>query len=326
MRISLGALARTHKGTVSLGHVLNLPRAFAFHALKASPSKTPVLVEFRAPFTSTSTDEAEDRLNQLVQTLRNMHTSSTNDEPSKTTPTNYVNFSILKCLGWIRPDTERLGLLFECPQVSQQRPLSLAERIAIDRNLKKSIPALGIRFDIAYGLAKVIADLVTIGWVHKEIRSANLLFFDSKAPRHFFLTGFTYSRANHFAQDASALPEQNMSHRYYQPQFYLDQMALLERGIPGNEKITSAVDIYALGVIMIELAFWDRAEELQKELYAGFKETGWERYLDGLPSRMGEIYAGVVRNCIKLGDWVEDEDKEREFIAGVLQELGRLKA
>jgi hypothetical protein len=324
--ISLGPAARNHKGAVSLGYVINLERAFGAYVPKDATSQTAVLVEFRESFTSTENEDAEHRLNHLVKTLRDMHESSSNEEPSKTTPTRSVNFSILKCLGWMRPEKTRMGLLFECPSAKNGRPLPLDERMGIDRRSRKNVPALGIRFDIAYGLAKVIADLVTIGWVHKEIRSANLIFFDPKAPRHFFLTGFAYSRANHFAQETSALPSHKSAYRWYRPQSYLDQLAQLDAGMPGNSRITSAVDVYALGVIMIELAFWDTADELQKDLYKTYNETGWNRYLERLEGRMGEIYTAVARGCLKLGDWAEDDENEQGFIAKALQELGRLKA
>ena len=346
MKHSLGKAARTHVGKVSLGKVVGLEKAFGMLSITPNIPHEPVLVEWRDGFKShSSAAECEERLDHLVTTLQCMYQSSTSQPPPESAAPRSVDFAIMKCIGWTTPqdDFDQLSLIYACPKNGSPRPITLREWICRDRGKAKGPPALGIRFDLAYSLAQAVSSMVTIGWVHNGLRSDNICFFGDEwtIQRRFFLTGFTYARPDNVLKDISRLPNHNQTYQLYRPpQFALQKASLTEERRPGkvdregsdseiSPRITSAFDIYALGIILLELGYWWTIEGLKdsKTFEDFYGDRGHlAELIVGLSSRMGDIYTGVVRKCLGLEHQVDGGEDEYDVMARVLQALGRCKA
>ena len=90
-------------------------------------------------------------------------------------------FKVLTCLGYFE-DTDRFGIVYEKPSFAdqQQDPVSLSELLA-DEGVDR-MPDLGDRFRLAYALASVINEFHSMGWLHKNINSSNILFSGTLRP------------------------------------------------------------------------------------------------------------------------------------------------
>lgn len=172
-------------------------RAFAMLHNKVEP--TPVMVEWRDDFQSEGNPKQfEHRLDYLFLTLRKMAGNVRHEERSISNRT-FGELSLLPCLGWATTSSEfeRIDLVFDLtqPRRTPGLPLSiptapttlpsvvsLRQLITRDRDQKvrkPNPPALGDWFGLAYALAINLGNLPTVGRVHKEFRSHNVLFLDS---------------------------------------------------------------------------------------------------------------------------------------------------
>ena len=88
---------------------------------------------------------------------------------------------VLRCLGYFhRPETQSFGLVYPYPDAAsaQLSPVTL----------KKSIlrlggrPMLGQIFELAYSLAYTLLIFHKVGWLHKQVSSYNVIFFDMDLP------------------------------------------------------------------------------------------------------------------------------------------------
>lgn len=345
---SLPNPARLPPGPISLAQVLPLNRAVGLLRVHdANP--VPVLVEWRDNFlTHTTPTESEARLDRLVSMLSAMHeaSSSTSTAASFASAPRSVDLSTLRPLGWVT-SSSRLGLIFSFPHSTSPRPTSLRSKILLDRKRKDATPpALGLRFDLAYALAKALADLLTVGWIHKALRSDNVLFFDDAAVARlgrFYLVGFTFARPGDVdTKDLSRLPVRESSWALYRPPRHVMEKAGVTaegdkvvgdsvegEGEEPRSRITAAFDIYALGIILLEMGLWQTIDtlkgQMKREEFNGPRGV-LSQMVDTLSYRMGDIYAGVVRRCLSLEDLMTEDVDEIEFMAQVLEGLGRCVA
>src|SRR5690348_12244673 len=82
---------------------------------------------------------------------------------------------LLQCLGvFEEPEKSRYGLLHKVP--SRAHP-SLGPKTLLSYMSSKWKPSLTDRFDLARKLAHSVAELHSEGWLHKNFRSENILFF-----------------------------------------------------------------------------------------------------------------------------------------------------
>jgi hypothetical protein len=77
---------------------------------------------------------------------------------------------------------KRIGFAFELPtslMAVNLVPTSLTIKLAS----KKDKPSLGVRVKLAHALAESLGLLHSVGWVHKSLRSENILFFPNPGPQ-----------------------------------------------------------------------------------------------------------------------------------------------
>ncbi len=187
----------------------------------------------------------------------------------------------------------------------ESTPASLHDLIN-PTNARRHNLALTYRFYIAYAIAKSLAAFHADEWVHKSLSSSAIMFFYSESGNLDFtspyLTSFEYSRAT--TTDTTWTydddPEKNL---YRHP----------DRQRPPSISFNKLHDLWALGVILLEIGLWETAASIQ---HTGVVKRALsipvdphvlrEIYLDrvnhDLAHNMGSAYALAVKTCL-LGDF-----------------------
>jgi hypothetical protein len=173
-----------------------------------------------------------------------------------------------------------------------------------------------------------------------------VLFFDDAAVARlgrFYLVGFTFARpGDPDTKDLSRLPVLERSWALYRPpEHVMERVGVTAEGdrevatVSEREeqsprsRITAAFDIYALGIILLELGLWQTIDTLKGQMKMGEfngPRGALSQMVETLTYRMGDIYTGVVRRCLSLEDLVTEEMDEVEFMAQVIEGLGRCVA
>lgn len=262
------------------------------------PDPVPVLIEWKVISSSLSKSD-QDTLSERIQDLAQLlHTEGKPDE-----------LHTLDCVGIVEIQGSdgqdlQLGLLFRMPQKS--KVFTLADLLA--DGLPVSLTA---KFVLAKVLAKALLFLHLASWMHKGIRSDNILFFADQVTEvdlaQPYLAGFEYSRLNTpdaYTQNVDNNFENNL---YRHPE---------HQGVPSVESpstkanprkhFTFGADYYSLGVVLLELGHWKSALAMTKdEGIDGAFEMATEgrdiflKNLAGLQNKMGDAYTNIVSRCIK---------------------------
>ena len=257
---------------------------------------------------------------------------------------NIGTFLIPRCLGFYdyRGDAARsshrpmFGLVYAKPALTPPTsdPKSLSQLFA-----SMPCPSLSSRAALAHELADSVLYLHAVRWLHKGIRSDGVVFcasgdastaIDTRSP---YLTGFEYARPDTHDGASTKLPPDSRSEIYVHP-FY--------QGANAVGTFRRSFDIYALGLVLLEIAHWaplcevmaaefkdsaapsrDEAERVRARLLA---EGGYMERLRGL---VGDRYAEAVRSCVQGLCNVEDEGLlavsarlQRDFTERVVENLG----
>ncbi|KAJ8112113.1 hypothetical protein OPT61_g5444 [Boeremia exigua] len=182
--------------------------------------------------------------------------------------------------------------------------------------------SLGRRFEIATVMAQAVLQLHTAGWLHKSLRTNNIIFL---APEHAksadflqrspYLIGFEYARSDTATAAAfTQLPDtEPINDLYRHPQ---------ARGVR-RESYRKQFDVYALGCILLEIGMWKAlpkivAEFLDAGLLKGIQAViddnmGYdvpslldigqqEELLQQLRHSAGDAYAGAYIEAV-LMEW-----------------------
>ncbi|KAF2191976.1 hypothetical protein K469DRAFT_696045 [Zopfia rhizophila CBS 207.26] len=186
---------------------------------------------------------------------------------------------------------------------------------------------LGDRFRLAYELSLSLCLLHTAGWLHKGIRSESVLLLEDQKPSysdagHPYLLGFEYSRPdNAKAYSDQILYPTSRSNMYRHPR---------AQG-PARDRFSRLHDIYALGVVLLEIGFWRRSEEFWHKSYTPelFSQDLCDFHAPKLGAKMGKIYMHAVLICLK-GDLeagaTGDCEAQTEFFWRVVHPLPKLMA
>lgn len=147
-----------------------------------------------------------------------------------------------------QPGQKRFVFVFDYPlgSLTSAAPVSLRDMFN-----EKELP-LHLRFKIASVLAEAIGSFHADGWVHKSIRSASVKFFQKTSGRvnypEPYLVGFEYSRPEEAATaNTGEFDVENNLYRHPNRQ-----------GNP-TVKFNRTHDIYALGVVLLEIGLWKTA-------------------------------------------------------------------
>ncbi|KAM0515828.1 hypothetical protein ACHAPE_005907 [Trichoderma viride] len=201
----------------------------------------------------------------------------------------------------------RLGLVFERPDSQDVHdtlpPVSLRE-LLLDATVRK--PRVTDRIKLAHALSNCLLYLHAVNWLHKGLRSHNILFFKTKTGHvdysQVFLSGFDFSRPGG-SEEVTEIPGFDAEHDLYRhPRAQSNQGKLRERS-------KKSFDIYSLGVIFVELAHWKPVEGvlgIEMRLAKGQSDVVRqvrgdllvpERVAD-LGAEMGEKFEEATRRCL----------------------------
>ena len=179
--------------------------------------------------------DSNDRVRRLVMLLR------ARKKPDQ--------FCVPPCMGYfVVRNQKKFGVVFEAPDAGDMEswpPSSL-----LDCFDSKGVP-LPVRIAMAQQLSKWLLYLHAVNWLHKGIRSANVLFLSRKGSKDFghpYVSGFEYSRVSEGDHTTTGPPGTIEDWAWYIHPDYLGS----KRGL-GFRK---TYDMYSLGVVLVELAYW----------------------------------------------------------------------
>ena len=161
-------------------------------------------------------------------------------------------YRILRCVGYTQDQDQWgrwFGLVFELPKGCSSY-FTLEEQFT-----KNPRVALEKRYHLAYLIAFSISSLHDVNWVHKGIRSEDILFFGNKGDKSVnldqpWLFGFEYTKEE--PTNSNTQPDYRLHRLIYLPPS--------RWGVP-TEKFTYEHDIYALvslEVIWVHLSFFSQ--------------------------------------------------------------------
>ncbi|KAH8747040.1 prion-inhibition and propagation-domain-containing protein [Diaporthe sp. PMI_573] len=231
------------------------------------------------------------------------------------------DFCTPNCLGYtLEPERHncgpRLGWVFRMPdQLSPEAaPRSL---LWLFTNLPQ--PPLTDRVAIAKKIAACILNIHAVNWLHKAMRTENILFFnydstsDSAVPdlASPLLTGFDIARPEDHDTSERPIPA---------PKRDIYRWPSMQGDEPANGWSRKIFDIYGFGLVLLELAYWRPLHQI-----LGFQEvstiTAREArdvrdsllnkepgHLEGVLRLLGRRYHGVVKRCLQGYALAEDRD------------------
>ena len=223
----------------------------------------------------------------------------------------------------------RLGFVFEMPSTTVGVPMSLRQLLKV-----RTKPLLTERVALAREICNCLVSLHSVNWLHKSLRSQNIVFFgvnendvDFSRP---FLSGFGYARPA-FRGDMTEIPSQNPEHDMYRhPRMH---------GLgpwEGRQGFKRTFDIYSLGIILVEIANWLSIEEVLKlgdpsALDSPILASIQRRLLDekvhmrNIGSSAGCRFRDATLSCLKgaaaFGIGTLDDETDEDVAAKLSKEL-----
>ncbi|CAN9298851.1 unnamed protein product [Alternaria alternata] len=247
------------------------------------------------------------------------------------------SFSTPYCLGFFDDrkrdrSKQRFGWMFEMPQPDTvtQGIVSLFD---IMENPEIPRPSLKIRVALASNLACTLFYMHAVDWLHKAIRSDNVVFASDRDQPHLdkpVLSGFEYSRPtgkSHTSERADPIAVRDL---YRWPEIQGQEVT--------DPRSRKTYDIYALGLVLLEIAHWKPLYKILKLERNTIGFTAAKRVrgdllnpdtspLKKLQSRVGDKYYNVVHRCIVAHEddgsafnVREDEDQTKSTVGMKLHE------
>ena len=215
------------------------------------------------------------------------------------------------------------------------------------------VPSLGERFALASALTDSLFYLHAVSWLHKGIRSDNVLFFqyERTATKHEaneittiadislpVMSGFDYSRPD-LVDEQSFRNTRTPSHDLYS---HPDLLQFRTR------RSRKCHDMYSLGLILVEIALWRPIEDIVgievrrsrlleiAQTVTGLKEND-NSLGSELAARVGDRYTEAVISCVSsengngaaAGSKEDDADfaaeMQESFFENVVLKLRRLR-
>lgn len=250
-----------------------------------------------------------------------------------------VRFRAPFCRGYFIDEEEgRFGLVFEKPAAvpAETVPMSLRSLIEASNNTETNVemPSLTDRITLMRLVSETVERLHAVDWLHKGLRSDNILLFPKKGGEvnyaDPYISGFDYSRPA-TSDDMTERPLENPSADIYRHPTVQHEGNREKQA--GRESYKKSFDLYSLGVVLLEIAYWRTIDQiLAIDLDKAKPKHIWavrERLLEMEPhhlkfvkSYLGNTVEDVIRSCLvgpeKFG-LDQDCDEKREVIAASLQ-------
>ncbi|KAF4954258.1 hypothetical protein FSARC_12195 [Fusarium sarcochroum] len=238
-------------------------------------------------------------------------------------------FSTMRCLGYCVQGKVKAqlqyGFVFENPQSVDPaaQPTSLEDHL-----LTSSIPSLTTRVGLMKALVGFVEKLHAVNWLHKGLRSQNVVFFPSYHEEidltNPYLSGFDYSRpenANDMSETAPTVASEDL---YRHP------------AVQGEPKDNSQWhgfkkyhDIYSLGIILLEIAYWDpiykilgycQAEDIKPSELVRVRMRLLGTHDSSFRGNLGDVIADAILACLS-GPSGKGEFETTGFFEAIVQNL-----
>ncbi|KAF2263802.1 hypothetical protein CC78DRAFT_518082 [Lojkania enalia] len=178
-------------------------------------------------------------------------------------------FHAPRCLGYFRDidvETEeehcRFGLVFEKPSTAHPstRPISL-HTLLMSPDVE--MPSLTDRVALMRKLSETLERLHAVNWLHKGLRSSNILFFSDSGPTEIsyadpLISGFDYSRPA-MNDDLTEKPPENAREDIYR---HPRVQGSGNRDSSSGSGYKKSYDIYSLGITLLEIAYWKPIDQI----------------------------------------------------------------
>ncbi|KAL1636755.1 hypothetical protein SLS58_009594 [Diplodia intermedia] len=244
-------------------------------------------------------------------------------------------FRAPRCLGYFRDidvetgeDRCRFGVVFEKPSSvpPSTQPISLLDLLRATERGTMDTPSLTERAKLAKVVTKALEELHAVNWLHKGLRSENILFFECELdpedlrPDNYYdeqreplsleldlstpyLSGFDYARPAQ-NEDLTEKPPENAAYDLYR---HPDVQGSRAEG-DNAASFQKTFDIYALGIILLEIAYWQPIDRILKidlpkarpstTLRVRNRLLSERKLLGHVKSHAGVVLEQVVRACL----------------------------
>jgi hypothetical protein len=281
----------------------------------------PVIIEKRMYSPNLPREKVLRNVKRLAKLLKGAHSSS---------------FCIADFEGFVdEPLKNSFGLVFRVSLKTLDGPLHMTLRDLY--RLTKKTP-LNYRLGIATALARAISNMHAVGWLHKSLSSANILFFSDPDPERNLTKSFALQPSRPYlfgffmSRPLAASSENNKEYRR-KTQIYTHP----RRWASPQETFYPMHDIYSLGVILLEIGLWKGASELDPTRQ-NFEDANDERQIQKdliavaqaeLPHMMGKRYCNIVISCLSgsfeaMGEGKDASLLHKEFRYLVLESLVKM--
>jgi hypothetical protein len=244
---------------------------------------------------------------------------------------------MLVALGYLEDETANtLSLIFALPALPAGTAFEKISTLKDKLNDPDYQPSLGQRFNLARAVCASILGLHCWGWIHKDIRSANILLVpansrslntnaDNTEGDEFtaYLCGFDVARSEADLSDWTATMDlEGMFYRHPERQ-----------GEP-LRAANKVHDLYATGVVLMEIGMKKTVEKtflpafVDKLLRTGIMPKAEEiasktrsHAMEVLRTKMGSAYANAVERCLTGNFGVVYDDEAKTELSMAFQEL-----
>lgn len=277
----------------------------------------PVVVEWRLPdplslATDISAEELVQRRSMVVDLLH---------QTSKLTAANY---HVLDCFGWFESTGQTdngkscklVGFASKIPSWADvgRKPVTLHELLttAFASEEPGSAPSLRTRFQLARDIAEAVYQLQCSRWLHRMLSSHQVIFFYDEQTTELrydtpYLIGLQYSRPDDQKEPEQTgryaqIRSEGMSKNLGSLGIYLHPELLEHSG----RRYRRSDDVYSLGMILFEIAFWEPLQAFEKgetpqtsgEVSRRSKEILKTAKIE-LDAEVGPVYQQVVLSCLE---------------------------
>ena len=170
------------------------------------------------------------------------------------------------------------------------------------------------KFQLAATLVSCLFEIHTVGWLHENINSNNVVFFNVVAEdlpsspvvvNDPYLVDFRHSRPDSriwYTQGPSS-DEEFVDYRH--PSY--------SRGT----RFSPIYDYYSMGVVLLEIGLWNplsyMTENHRTETPEKLRDVLVDKYVPRLGPRMGVLYRDAVLGCLRGDFWTKDAQNASEM-------------
>ncbi|XXH04259.1 hypothetical protein Hte_010673 [Hypoxylon texense] len=234
------------------------------------------------------------------------------------------DFRAPQCLGYVKfprhNEESEFGIVYGPPSECDQESLITLRQILTDRPK----PSISSRVALCTTLADCLFSFHAVNWLHKGLRSDNILFFGKEAAdlniNMPYITGYDLSRPSEAPGMTEEPPCNPLTDIYRHPAAQFGGARNFYR---------KSYDMYSLGIVLLEIALWKPIEDILRindlrmmtanEL-RGIRRTllglrdengetidnsltpGSSEYLTEVAHEWGDSYRDVVEMCLRAND------------------------